>query len=59
MWNSKSSIVALFKTFVILISLFQSKEKLAQDPDSEIVTSSLRVSLACPVSTQKTHNVSK
>ncbi len=28
------------------------KEKLAHDPDSEIATTSLRVSLNCPVSSQ-------
>ena len=30
--------------------VIQVKEKLAHDPDSEVATTSLRVSLLCPVS---------
>ena len=36
---------------MLLFSVFSVKEKLAHDPDSEIATTSLRVSLMCPVST--------
>lgn len=33
-----------------LFNKFLVKEKLAHDPDSEVATTSLRVSLLCPVS---------
>ena len=37
--------------YLSLSPLFSVKEKLQHDPDSEIATTSLRVSLICPVST--------
>lgn len=34
---------------IVFCSQFSVKEKLAHDPESEVATTSLRVSLMCPV----------
>lgn len=46
----------LIKKFLkFFFFLFKVKEKLTADPDSEIATTSLRVSLMCPVSKATKH----
>lgn len=44
------------KKILLFFLLFKVKEKLTADPDSEIATTSLRVSLMCPVSKVTKHS---
>ena len=39
--------------------LFSVKEQLAHDPDNEVATTSLKVSLCCPVSSDQLKSVGK